>query len=142
MKKANVEMVIKVLEAVEAGDTSSHQVAEKVGVHFSTVTRHLRALGLPTVVAMSSYSPEEIQRLKDKVLSNGHRDPAPFKPKAKSRKVEIPTADKRPGYATRKEFGSRQVVCRICRKRGVANIRLVGRRGSVVCADCRREGRA
>lgn len=139
MKKVNVEMVIKVLEAVEAGDTSSHQVAEKVGVHFSTVTRHLRALGLPTVVAMSSYSPEEIQRLKDKVLSNGHRDSAPFKPKGK---VEIPTADKRPGYKTRKEFGARQVVCRICRKRGVANIRLVGRRGSVVCADCRREGRA
>lgn len=131
--KVRIELIKSTIAAVEDGATTAKEVGERLGIHTSTVTRHLRLAGLPTVREMAHMTSEERLALKP---------PEPPKPTRPSRDEAMARlADPelmRKAYHSRKEFGSRAVVCANCNARGVANIKVVGKRGRVLCGDCRR----
>lgn len=143
LAKADWQIIDGAIDAVSNGATTAREVSEQIGKHYATIHRHLKTVGLPTIPEMVKLEPKavaqrrkEARDLYDRLMTQEAKKKAE---EAKQKRREgIPTGEElRKAYRKRKEAGSRAVICRECGARGTANTKIVGKRGPVICGDCR-----
>lgn len=143
LAKADWQIIDGAIDAVSDGATTARQVSEQVGKHYTTIYRHLKTVGLPPISDLAKMEPKVVaQRRKEARDLYDRLMAAEAKRKAEEAKQKrregIPTGEElRKAYRKRKEAGSRAVICKECGARGTANTKIVGKRGPVLCGQCR-----